>query len=236
MPFIHEHQVVPLEGVDGDGPLTHLVAQPSHFDDLDHLPAEHPRPVLVEQLRIDARRLELAQMLLREPFVGREQEDAVQLVPTAVQGQGVLVLEDIGVHQQRLAAAGSHPESELVELRPDLSSFIERGDLVSLGLVRVVGGHLHVQLHEQCLRIAEVAVQVNLGEEQSQVLKILPNDRLLAVGDPPFVQLLRVPDNVLIILQQQLGGQLRQVEVMRRECVVEAVDVVLVHPFRRVIV
>ena len=50
-----------LEGVDGDGPLTHLVAQPSHFDDLDHLPAEHPRPVLVEQLRIDARRLELAQ-------------------------------------------------------------------------------------------------------------------------------------------------------------------------------
>ena len=147
VPFIHEHQVVPLEGVDGDGPVTHLVAQPGHFEDLDRLPAEQPAAVLVEQLGVDARRLELAQMLLREPFVGRKQEDAVQLAPPAVLGQCVPVLQDVGVHQQRLAAAGGHPEGELVELRPGLSGFVERGDPVSLGLVRVVGGHLRVQLH-----------------------------------------------------------------------------------------
>ena len=114
VPFIHEHQVVPLEGVDGDGPVTHLVAQPGHFQDLHRLTAEQPAAVLVEKLSSDARRLELAQVLLREPFVGRKQEDAVQLAPPAVLGQGVLVLQDVGVHQQRLAAAGGHPEGKLV--------------------------------------------------------------------------------------------------------------------------
>ena len=97
-------------------------------------------------------------MLLRKPFVGRKQEDTVQLAPPAVLSQGVLVLQDIGVHQQGLAAAGGHPEGDLVELRPGLSGFVEGLDLVSLALVRVVGGHLHVQLREQRLGITEIAV------------------------------------------------------------------------------
>ena len=64
MSFIHEDQVVPLEGVDSHGLVAHLVAQPGHLQDLDRLAAEQPEPVLVEQFRIDARRLELTQMLL----------------------------------------------------------------------------------------------------------------------------------------------------------------------------
>ena len=158
MPFIHEHQVVPLKGVDGDGPVTHLVAQPGHFENLYRLPAEQPAAVLVEQLSVDARCLELAQMLLREPFVGRKQEDTVQLAPSAVLGQCVPVLKDVGVHQQGLPAPGGHPEGELVDLWPGLGCFVERGDLVSRGLVRVVGGHLHVQLHQKRLGITEVSV------------------------------------------------------------------------------
>ena len=35
-------------------------------EDLDRLPGEQPAPVLVEQLGLDARRLELAQVLLAE--------------------------------------------------------------------------------------------------------------------------------------------------------------------------
>ena len=232
MPFIHQHQVVSLEGVDGDGPVTHLVAQPGHFDDLDRLPAEQPAAVLVEQLGVDARRLELAQVLLREPCVWRKQEDAVQLAPPAMPGQCVPVLQDVDVHQQRLAAAGGHPEGELVELRPGLGRFVERGDPVGLGLAFVAGGHLLVQIPEQRLGITEVAVEIDLAEEQRQVLEVLPDDRLVAAGDPPLVQPLRVLDDVLVVFEQQLSGQLRQVEQLCRERVVEVVDVVLVQPFQ----
>ena len=86
MSFIHEHQVIPLEGVDGDGPVAHLVAQPGHFEDLHGLPAEQPSAVLVEQFGLDPCRFELAQVLLRQPLVGRQQEDAVQFVLPAVPG------------------------------------------------------------------------------------------------------------------------------------------------------
>ena len=38
--------------------------------------------------------------------------------------------------------------------------------------------------------------------------------------------------DVLVVLQQQLGGQLGQIEELRRERVVEMMDVVLVQPFQ----
>ncbi len=79
MALVHQHQVVALEGVDGDRLVAHVLAQPGDFEDLDRAPGEESAPVLVEQLRVDACRLELAQVLLRQPLVGREQEDAVQL-------------------------------------------------------------------------------------------------------------------------------------------------------------
>ena len=141
-------------------------------------------------------------MLLREPFIGCEQDDAVQFATPAMPGQGVPVLQDVRVHQQRLAAAGGHPEGELVELRPGLGGFVERRDPVTLGLALVAGGHLLVQIPEQRLGIAEVAVEVDLAEEQGQILEVLPDDRLIAAGYPPVVQPLRVLDDVLIIFQQ----------------------------------
>ena len=82
---------------------------------------------------------------------------------------------------------------------------VERRDLVGLGLVGVVGRDLRVQRREQRLRVAEVAVEIDLGEEQRQVLEVLPDDRLLAARDAPLVQPQRVPDDVLVVLQQQLG-------------------------------
>ena len=78
----------------------------------------------------------------------------------------------------------------------------------------------------------KVAVEVNLGEEQRQILEIFPDDRLFAARDAPVVQALGVLDDVLVVFEQQLRGQLRQVEELRRERVVEMVDVVLVQPFQ----
>ena len=206
--FVDQHQIVALEGIDGDGLVAHLVLELVDVEDLDRLPGEQSASVLVEQLRRDARRLELAQVLLAQPLVGREQDDAVQLAPPAVFLQVVLVLKDVGVHQQRLAAAGGAPVGELVELRPGLGRLVEGRDLVGLRLVRVVGGDLRVQRREQRLRVAEVAVEVDLGEEQRQVLEVLPDDRLFAARDAPIVQPLRVLDDVLVVFEQQLGRQL----------------------------
>ena len=59
MPFIHQHQVVALEGVDGDGPVAHLVTQAGYFEDLHGLSAEKPAAVLVEQFGLDSRCFEL---------------------------------------------------------------------------------------------------------------------------------------------------------------------------------
>ena len=126
-------------------------------------------------------------MLLREPFVGCQEEDAVQLAPPTMPGQGFLILQNVDVHQQRLPAAGRHPEGELVELWPSLHRLVERRDPVSLGLVRIVGVHLLIQLHKQRIGVAKVAVQIDLGEEQGQVLEILPDDRVLAASNTPFV-------------------------------------------------
>jgi len=42
-----------------------------------------------------------------------------------------------------------------------------------------------------------------------------------------------VPDDVLVVLEQQLGGELRQVEELRRERMMKAVDIVLVQTFQR---
>ena len=38
------------------------------------------------------------------------------------------VLEDVGMHEQRLAAAGCHPEGDFVELLPGAGGFVERCD------------------------------------------------------------------------------------------------------------
>ncbi len=141
VPLVHQHQIVALEGVDGDGLVAHLVLELMDVEDLDRLPGEQPAPVLVEQLRVDAGRLELAQVLLGEPFVGREQDDPVQLARSAVLLQVELVLEDVGVHQQRLAAAGGHPEGQLVELRPGLGRLVERRNPVGF-LIHFIEGHM----------------------------------------------------------------------------------------------
>ena len=70
VPFVHQHQVVALEGVDGHGPFAHLVTQAGHFEDLHSLSAEQPAAVLVEQFGLYPRCFELAQMLLRQPSLG----------------------------------------------------------------------------------------------------------------------------------------------------------------------
>jgi hypothetical protein len=47
----------------------------------------------------------------------------------------------------------------------------------------VVDGHLRVQRGQQRLGITEVTVEIDFGEQQGEVLEILPDDRPLAVRE-----------------------------------------------------
>jgi hypothetical protein len=123
--FVYEDKIVPFKRIDGDGLVAHLVLEFVDVEDLNRLACEKPAPILVEKLSLDSRRFELAQVLLAQSLVWREQDDAIQLAPAAVLLQVVLVLKNVGVHQQRLAAAGGTPVGNLVELRPSLGMLVE---------------------------------------------------------------------------------------------------------------
>src|SRR3546814_20909762 len=89
------------------------------------------------------------------------------------------------------------PIGELVDLGPRLAVIFERRNVIRLGLVGIARGDLLVNRFQQRGWIAEIAIEIDLGEEQRQVLEILPDDRRLAAGDAALIQALSVLDDVL---------------------------------------
>ncbi len=124
--FVDQDQVVVLEGVDGDGLVAHVLTQLMDVDDLDGLPREEAASVLVEDLGLDARSLQLFEVLPAEVLVRGDEDDAVQISTPTVLLEVVLILKNVGVHEKRLAGAGRAPECEPVELRPGFLVGIER--------------------------------------------------------------------------------------------------------------
>src|SRR3546814_14487728 len=53
---------------------------------------------------------------LRQPLVGREQDDLARIVIVSLRLEVVQVLADVDVQQQGLAAAGGIPEGDLVQV------------------------------------------------------------------------------------------------------------------------
>ena len=113
-----------------------------------------------------------------------------------------LVLQNIDMHEQRLAAAGCTPVCKLVDLRPGFSFCIKRSDLVGFCFLHIVSRNLKVQRPEKRNRITEIPVKIDLGKKQGEILKILPDNRLLPACDTPFIEPHGVADNILIIFQQ----------------------------------
>ena len=135
-------------------------------------------------------------MLARQTLVGREQDDAVQLRPPARLAEIVQVLADVTVHEQRLPAAGRHPESQLVEVVHG-----EERELFARDYVPVVGIHGHVQRRHQALAVAEIAVQVHFRHQQPQILEIEGIQRL-ALQVAVAGDVLPVPDDVTVVFAQ----------------------------------
>src|SRR5688572_8386077 len=72
------------------------------------------------------------------------------------------------VHEQRLAGAGRHPEREFVEILTR-----ERLRLIRWLLPGVPVHEPGVQVGEQTGFASEVAIEVDLGEQQRQILEVL---------------------------------------------------------------
>ena len=96
------------------------------------LPRKERLAILGEQVGVQPGSMELNKVLPGQPLVRRQQDDAVQFPPVAVQVEVVLVLKDVDVHEQRLAAAGRIPEGDLAQV----GDFVGR-NLVLLQLVDV---------------------------------------------------------------------------------------------------
>ena len=208
MPLIDQHEIISLEGVDGDGLVAHLVIELVDIEDFNPLAGEKPAAVLLEQFGGQAGGFKLAQMLAAQALIRGQQEDAIELAPPSVLFEAELVLQDVGVHQQRLAAARRAPIGDLVDLPPSLGIPLEGRDVVALRLVRIADSQLGVDRRQQRLGIAEVSVEIDLGEQQGQILEIFPHDRRLATRDPALVQPQCVLHDVLVVFEKQLSWQL----------------------------
>ncbi len=83
-----------------------------------------------------------------------------------------------------------------------------------------------VEFGKERFHISEVPVQVDLGEQQGQVLEVLPADRFAPVG----IDGLGMADDVLVVTPEFVVRQARVLEQRPGELMVEQRDVVLVQP------
>ena len=205
--FVHEHKVVALEGIHGDGLVAHVVSQARDFENLHRLACEQTAAVLVEDLRVDSSGLKLTQVLLRQAFIWREQNDAVQVASAASLVQIVLVLEDVGVHDERFAGTRRHPVGKLVELRPGFGRCVERREAVGNLFAGVVFRDPDIDRGHEIGGPMEIPVEIDFREQKGEILKVFPDDRVFDAEKAGFVQPLGVANDVLVVVEQLRDGE-----------------------------
>lgn len=100
-------------------------------------------------------------------------------------------LADVGMHEQRLAAAGGVLQAELVQLFELVGQDAGLPTKAVPELVEAL--HLLIQAVQQTVAVAAVLVQIDLDEQQRQPLEVLPLHRL-ALAQP--VERVGVGDDV----------------------------------------
>ena len=113
--FIHEDQIIAFEGLHShtDAAAAFFFYQLGDFDDPNSVLVSQPQTAILqaEPLATDVRRGHFFHMLFGEAFVWRNKQDVVQRLAVIVQE-----LPEVDMHDQRLAAAGGHPEGQLVQV------------------------------------------------------------------------------------------------------------------------
>src|ERR1039458_4900188 len=109
MTFVYQDEIVTLKCIDGDGLIAHFVLKFVDVKNLYCLSGEQTSSILVEELRRNPSEFEFAQMLLAQTLIRGEQDDAIEFPAASVLFQIELILKNVGVHQQRLAASRGAP-------------------------------------------------------------------------------------------------------------------------------
>jgi hypothetical protein len=119
------------------------------------------------------------------------------------------------VHQKCFAAAGRHPEGQLVELRPGLNRRVQRGDPVLLGFVFVVLGDLIIQRLAKLIRLGEIPIEIdlvskdtltNIGLNFVQHSLLLWHLRLVRSAGNAMVSTERIPAPILAPFGRDVAG------------------------------
>ncbi len=106
------------------------------------------------------------------------------------------ILPNVTVHEQRLAAAGGHPEGNFVQVA--LREWLHLVARVQL-LVRAMDGD--VERRQQRGLVLEITVQIHLGEHQSEVLEIKRVERLAEKIALPC-DVFPVGDDVVVVIAE----------------------------------
>ena len=172
MPLIHQHQIVLLEAIDGDGLDLAFLLQLVHID-YDHiilLLAE--TAILLEHRRRDGRQGKLIQVLFTHTLVGRQHDNLVNGQP-AVDSLGPLEimqkLQNVHVHDQRFAAAGGAHKSQLVQFIRRIGLKINEPEGSVFDLPQPF-----IEISAKCVRVGKIPIQIHFREEQGNILEILP--------------------------------------------------------------
>ena len=197
MTLVDQHEVVVAEVVHRD-PLDALpLGQLVQVDDLDRL-EEVRHGVAGKHARVEPARVQLPLVLRRHLLVGGQQHDVVELSPRSI--EVVPVLQDVRVHQQRLA----RPRGALEGENPQI-------------VARILRQRHHLPRHRphpsqipaQRLGILEVPVKIVLGEQQRDVLMGLPCPPVLSGHAQPVA----VCDDVPVVLPELFVPNLRPLTI-----------------------
>ena len=175
--FVDHHKVLPLEAL-----RRHHLHARALGAELVRIDDPHLRRVILEEVVGErhcgnSRCLQISQMLIRKPFVRRKQDDAIQRLPRL---SGIpLVLEDVHVHQERLATPRRLPERHLVEV---LQLCRRKMLLGGQGLVDLLD--FGVQFVQKLRPAVEITVEIKFGHHQCQPLVVFHLHRI-AVRVPP---------------------------------------------------
>ena len=145
----------------------------------------------------------------------------------------VPVLQQIDVHQQRLAAAGGVLHAELVQV-----ILVVRRHIGVIVPVAVETLNECIEIGKHPFTIAKKAVQVDFNKDQGKPLVVFPPNRAVAF----FVDRLGMANNVLLIGQEHVPTDAKAREISRwigiaeeraiAEMVVEEMQIILVQPFQ----
>ena len=186
VPLVDEDEVVALEERWADRVRARLGPELRNLDDVHVGLAKGQAELrtLLEHATTEARRVHLANVLATETRIGSDQQDVVRR-RLSMTLERCLVLKEVRVQEQGLSGSRGLPERELGEV-VGARVLVEPVGLEIKASLAIEGRQEAVETGPKSIAVGEVPLEIQLREQESEVLEVLPPDRL---GAPSLVDL-----------------------------------------------